>query len=302
MRPTERSRENSGAASNFQTLSQPCSYASLTSPKLRYWAEQMRPYWDESGSGMEVPVHRKIWEWAFIASALNDCDMLNPGAKGLGFGVGKEPLVPLLASLGCRLVATDQAPDSAELAGWSESNQFANDIEALNEKGLCDSAQFKELVTVRTVDMREIPKDLDGFDFTWSSCAFEHLGSIKEGLKFILEQMQCLRIGGIAVHTTEFNVGSNSDTVAAGPTVLFRRRDLQELAVDLSNQGNLVNLDFTLGSAEADLHVDSPPWSGPHLRLKHDGYTITSFGLVIQKGKQRPRSAFSKLKLRLNRR
>ena len=302
MRQSESSTENSGSISNFQTLSQPCSYASLTSPKLRYWAEQMRPYWDESGSGIEVPVHRKIWEWAFIACTLSDNDMLNPGAKGLGFGVGKEPLVPLLASLGCVIVATDQAPDSAELAGWSGSNQFANDIKALNEKKLCDSAKFEELVTLRTVDMREIPKGLNGFDFTWSSCAFEHLGSTREGLRFILEQMQCLRVGGIAVHTTEFNVSSNSDTVAAGPTVLFRRRDLEELATDLRSQGHLVNLDFTLGSAEADLHVDSPPWSGPHLRLKHDGYTITSFGLVIQKGTQRPRSAFSKLKLQLSRR
>ncbi|TAN25331.1 MAG: SAM-dependent methyltransferase [Actinomycetota bacterium] len=227
--------------------------------------------------------------------------MLRPQAKGLGFGVGKEPLVSLFASLGCTIVATDQSFDSAQSAGWSQSNQFAGELKALNEKGLCDPALFEELVTFRTVDMRAIPQDLSGFDFTWSSCAFEHLGSISEGLKFVLDQMKCLRVGGIAVHTTEFNVSSNSDTITTGPTVLFRRRDIEDLARHLRHQGNLINLDFTLGATEADLHVDSPPWSGTHLRLKHDGYTITSFGLVIQKGQQRSTPPFLKLKLQLNR-
>ncbi|NNN20123.1 MAG: SAM-dependent methyltransferase [Acidimicrobiaceae bacterium] len=198
--------------------------------------------------------------------------------------VGKEPLVPLFAAQGCEIVATDQSYDAAQSTGWSQSNQYAGQIGSLNEKNLCDSQLFEKMVTFRTVDMRHIPKDLRGFDFTWSSCAFEHLGSIAAGLKFVLEQMECLSPGGIAVHTTEFNLGSNSETIEKGPTVLFRRRDLEKLSKKLKLRGNMVNLDFTPGSTEADLHVDSPPWSGTHLRLQHEGFIITSYGIVIKKG------------------
>lgn len=264
-----------------------------------HWAVQMRPYWDETRSGMDVPLHRKIWEWSFITSALADNDMLRPGTTGLGFGVGKEPLVPLFASLGSKILATDQSPEAAGAAGWSESNQFAGELAAMNDKAICEPEQFEKLVTFRTVDMREVPRDLRGFDFTWSSCAFEHLGTIEKGLAFVIDQMQCLRPGGIAVHTTEFNVSSLSETTESGPTVLFRRRDLEKLAKHLKSRGHEIELDFTLGSTEADLHVDSPPWSGAHLRLDHDGYVITSFGLVVRKGSDRMGRPFSRIMSRL---
>lgn len=292
---------NSVSGLKLLTFSRPCSYSSLTSPNLRHWAEQMRPYWDEQRMGMDVPVHRKIWEWAFIASALAENDMLRPGRTGVGFGVGKEPLVPLFASLGCRVVATDQSPDAAMSAGWSGSNQFAGNLSSLNELGLCDKQLFESLVTFQTVDMREIPGDLKDFDFTWSSCAFEHLGTIEEGIEFVLKQMACLRPGGIAVHTTEFNISSNRSTVARGPTVLFRRRDLERLSKLVKNNGDTVNLDFTLGSTEADTHVDRPPWSGAHLRLEHDEYVITSFGLVIRKGEGAVGTPMSRMISRLAR-
>ena len=81
--------------------------------------------------------------------------------------------------------------------------------------------------------MRQLPPDLDGFNFTWSACAFEHLGSIKLGQEFIQNQMHCLRPGGVAVHTTEYNVLSNADTISEGETVLFRRRDVERIVKHL---------------------------------------------------------------------
>ncbi|NNN20180.1 MAG: hypothetical protein HKL84_10080 [Acidimicrobiaceae bacterium] len=78
---------NSSQAANFLALSQVCSYSSLESKELKHWAEEMRPHWDENQTGMVVPLHRKIWEWAFIASTLAGQHMLKPGIRGLGFGV-----------------------------------------------------------------------------------------------------------------------------------------------------------------------------------------------------------------------
>ena len=43
--------------------------------------------------------------------------------------------------------------------------------------------------------MNELPGDLAGFDFTWSSSAFEHLGSLEAGARFVERQMHCLRPG-----------------------------------------------------------------------------------------------------------
>jgi SAM-dependent methyltransferase len=232
-----------------------------------------------------VPLHRKLWEWFFIAEALAERDMLRPGRRGLGFGVGKEPLVALFASMGCEVVATDQSTEEASAGGWTDGVQFAGNLAGLNDKALCDQEAFGRLATFRTVDMRAIPEHLTDFDFTWSSCAFEHLGSLEEGLRFVREQMRCLRPGGVGVHTTEFNLSSDSETVRDGPTVIYRRRDLVELMRALRRQGDRVELDFSLGQSEDDLHVDRPPWSGSHLRLEIEGYVATSFALIIEKGK-----------------
>lgn len=258
-----------------------CSFASLTSPALLQWADALRPAWDRARSGAPYVVHRQLWEWLFIAEALHERGLLGPGRRGVGFGVGREPLPSLFASLGCRVVATDQAPESAR--DWADVDQYAGELDALNAYGICDAETFRANVVYRTVDMRQIPADLAGFDFTWSSCAFEHLGSIAAGVQFVLDQMRCLRPGGVAVHTTEYNVGSNHHTVESGHTVLFRRRDLEALAATLRRQGHAVSLDFSLGVDEADEHVDREPWEGAHLRLEIAGFVASSYALVIEK-------------------
>ncbi len=261
-----------------------CRREQLDSPRFLSWAERMRPSWDLANSGEPVFVHRKLWEWLFTVVALDERDRLRDGMHGLGFGVGQEPLASLFASLGCTIVATDMAHEEAERAGWTVADQFAGGLELLNKHGLCDEAVFRERVSYRTVDMNAVPDDLTGFDFTWSSCSFEHLGSIDRGLTFIKEQMKCLRRGGVAVHTTEFNVGSNHETIDHEATVLFRRRDLQRLAWWLYSHGHRIRLDFRPGTLPDDDHVDAAPFSSVHLRTAILGYTTTSFGLIVRKG------------------
>jgi SAM-dependent methyltransferase len=264
--------------------SQMCRREQLDSPPFRRWAERMRPAWDQANTGVPVFVHRKLWEWLFIAEALRERGRLREGMRGLGFGVGQEPLASLFASLGCTIVATDMAHDQAERAGWTVEEQFAGDLALLNKHGMCDEDLFRERVSYRTVDMNAVPDDLRGFDFTWSSCSFEHLGSIDRGLAFVKEQMKCLRRGGVAVHTTEYNVGSNRETIDHEATVLFRRRDFRRLARSLYRHGHRIRLDFRPGTLPDDEHVDASPYSSVHLRTAILGYTTTSFGLIIRKG------------------
>ena len=265
-----------------------CTEASLTSDRFVRWAERIRPAWDHAGSGLPVLIHRKLWEWLFIIEALSERGMLLPGRRGLGFGVGNDPLPSLFASLGCEIVATDLDVAQATEAGWVAGGQHAAALADLNRAGLCDPDQFAQRVSFRPVDMNRIPDGLRGFDFTWSACAFEHLGSIERGQEFLLRQMSCLRPGGVAVHTTEFNVSSDRSTVTWGPTVLFRRRDVDWIARHLRRGGDRLDVDFDTGSSVADRHVDVPPYTNVHLKTMVSSYVTTSLALVIEKNPDRP--------------
>jgi hypothetical protein len=43
-------------------------------------------------------------------------------------------------------------------------------------------------------------------------------------------------------------------------------------------------MDYTLGSAPEDLHVDVPPYTDVHLRTQLGEYVTTSVALIITKG------------------
>lgn len=265
-----------------------CTEASLHSADFLNWAERLRPAWDHSGSGVPVYDHRKLWEWLFIVQALYERGKLASGMRGLGFGVGQDPLVALFASMGCEVVATDLDLETATEAGWVQSSQFSTEPGQLNQYGLCDPDVFAKRVTLRTVDMNDIPPDLTGFDFTWSACAFEHLGSIGAGVDFVKNQMRCLEPGGTAVHTTEYNVSSNRSTVETGPTVVFRERDIRSLLAALSSSGHTSELDLDPGSSEMDAHVDVEPYTQVHLKIMIGDYVATSLGLIVEKSLAAP--------------
>lgn len=239
-----------------------CTQEQLESPVFRRWARKLR---------QPFVLHRKLWEFCYIVQALHERGVLRPGSRGLGFGVGQERLPAPFASLGCQVVATDLGEEKARNAGWGSTNQHAASPQALANPGLCKPSVFAERVSFRPVDMSAIPPDLRGFDFTWSSCSLEHLGSIRKGQEFLSRMMDTLKPGGVAVHTTEFNLSSNASTLDDQPTVLFRRRDIEDLAAHLSTRGQRIRLDFSLGSRVADHYIDVPPYQhdpGPCRRAR----------------------------------
>ena len=146
-------------------------------------------------------------------------------------------------------------------------------------------AEFDRLVRFAPVDMNAIPAGLEGFDLCWSSCAFEHLGSIEHGLRFVEASLRTLRPGGIAVHTTEFNLSSDTDTFEAENLCLFRRRDMEALLERLARAGHTPwPLNLYPGDGAIDAHIDLPPYALPHLKLQVGQYVTTSIGIVVQKG------------------
>lgn len=229
--------------------------------------------------------HRKLWEYCYIYEALRENDVLKPNSKGLGFGVGKEPLPAAFASHGCQITATDLHTEKAFQLGWVSTNQHSSKLQDLNERNICEPELFEKLVTFEFLDMNHIPdKYTNAYDFTWSSCSFEHCGNIELGKQFIINQMKCLKPGGIAVHTTEYNLSSNEKTIEYGPFVLFRKKDIEWMIETLRDGGHKIEIDFTAGTGPIDSFVDLPPYQGDfHLRLKLGHYTSTSIGLIIKK-------------------
>ncbi|MCL5445433.1 MAG: methyltransferase domain-containing protein [Actinobacteria bacterium] len=264
--------------------SQLCTYNTLTSDPFLAWADRLRPAWDPDHlDPRPVMIHRKMWEWLFIANALEERGVLGPGKRGLGFGVGKEPLVAAFAKIGCQILATDLPASQARSAGWTDTGQeYAGGLDGLNVPLLCPPDLFFDRVTYRDLNMTDLPADLGEFDFTWSSCAFEHLGSLDAGIDFVVEQMRYVSPGGVAVHTTECNLSSNDATIDSGATVLYRRADLDALARRLLGLRYRVDLDLGEGDTFADRHVDVPPFSDTHLRTTLGDFVTTSAGLIIE--------------------
>ena len=102
--------------------------------------------------------------------------------------------------------------------------------------------------------------------------------------------LRVLKRGGVAVHTTEYNISSNERTVASGPVVLFRQRDFRALEAALAADGHAVApFDFETGHEPVERYVDLPPFGAePHLRLRLPfglaSYATTSIGIVVVKG------------------
>ena len=254
-----------------------CRQLHFSTDEFRFWMNAM---------GRPPRMHRKEWEWFFIAQALFERGMLEDGKKGLAFAVGREPLPALFAALGCQILATDQAPDKAVASGWSESGMYSSAVESLNDEGICPRDKFFASVSYANLDMNDIHLDSDErFDFCWSSCAFEHLGSLEHGMSFVENSLDVLVSGGIAVHTTEFNLSSNDDTMETPGCSIFRRRDIDALVARLEAAGHHVEpFNWDTGPGFAETVVDLPPYKqSPHLRLKIMQYDCTSLGLIVRK-------------------
>jgi 2-polyprenyl-3-methyl-5-hydroxy-6-metoxy-1,4-benzoquinol methylase len=246
-------------------------------------AEQFsEPHYTRLAKAINQPVfmHRKQWEYIYIARALEHFGLMSPAASGLGFGCGKEPIVALMARDGVRVLATDIAPEVEGDHNWGSRSAMD-----LFYGGICSEEKFQQQVSFRDVNMNSMPADLGTHDFVWSCCALEHLGSLGAGMDFIVNSLQFVKPGGIAIHTTELNVSSDDDTLESTGLSLYRKRDILGLQDRLHGMGcSLLPLNFYAGSLPADLHIDLPPYrQALHLKLQIERYVVTSFGLVICK-------------------
>ena len=270
--------------------SKPATQADMESRWAAYWLSELK---------VPLMFHRKLWEYVYVMQALWEAGMLEQGRRGLGFGCGREPMPSYFAARNVEVCVTDLAPEETIGRGWQETAQHAATLDSAFHPHLVDRNVFDRQVRLEHVDMNAIPTHLRDFDFAWSICALEHLGSIEKGLAFIENSLATVRDGGMVVHTTEFNFTREDETIDNWITVLFQRRHFEELVDRLHSAGHQVApLDFNVGKDPMDHFIDVPPfpddWNSqmreywgnksPHLKLNIDGFPTTCFGLIITKG------------------
>lgn len=241
--------------------------------------------------------HRKQWEFVYIVRALRAAGVLRKGARGLVFAAGHEPTISYFASLGANITATDMDAKRAVTAGWATTGQHASQLNDLYRDYHAHTLQqFRHHVSFQVADMNRLNTSWYGqYDFVWSTCSLEHVGSIALGKLFALKSANMLRPGGIAVHTTEFTLSSQSATVEEGATVMWRRADVEELRADLRGFGFEVGgACFGSGHHWVDRHVDLPPYNSTnhnaaasrpknHMRLQLQGHVATSVGWTARR-------------------
>lgn len=263
-----------------------CCQADMEGDWVRHWCAVL---------GMAPAFHRKVWEDCFAPQALWEAGMLVPGHRGLGFAVGREPLPAVFAARGVEVLATDLDPADERARAWLDTDQHATRMDVTTGDAPSDVPAAHGRIRFRPVDMTCIPDDLlrREFDFIWSICALEHLGSLEAGEDFVRTAMRCLRPGGIAVHTTEYNVDPDGETLEAGGTVFYQRRHLDRLARSLAAEGHeMLPIQDAPGAPKLfDRLVDLPPYphqggpaDTPHLRLALAGHTVTSAGIIVRAG------------------
>jgi hypothetical protein len=246
--------------------------------------------WDAMAFDGPSPLyrHRKMWEWCAISQALDVRGMLARRRRGCGFAVGHEPLPSLFASLGAHILATDLRPEAG--SHWANSGEHCDSLENLHWPNLIRWSEFSDRVSFRPVDMRI----MDGlsnstFDFVWSSCALEHLGSLEAGIAFIERSTDLLKPGGVGIHTTEFNISSERETLESGETVIYRKSDITSLAHRIAERSAALHaLNFEPGNDQADLAYDEPPYyvSGrQHVKLRIGRFVSASIILIVQKNR-----------------
>jgi len=235
-------------------------------------------------------INRKAWEWVYIIQALSERGMLSPGKRGLGFAVGSEPLVSFFASNDVTITATDLDLSNEQTQYWSSTNQHVKELSQLLIPEICDIKMFKRNVSFAPVDMNCIPNTLKGFDFCWSSCAFEHLGSEKNGEAFILNTLNTLKPGGVSVHTTEFNLTTDKSYQLQGDnpyTTVFGKSFFEGLYNKIVETGGcFAPLDFRLGNHPDEDYIYN--WEGTrnHFKLVLGEVIATSIGIIIIKGRK----------------
>ncbi|NJR66195.1 MAG: methyltransferase domain-containing protein [Leptolyngbyaceae cyanobacterium CRU_2_3] len=172
------------------------------------------PNFQTTGALLSLPGrNRKIWEYIQVYNGLNHLGLLNGKTHALGLGVGTEPLIYAFTNVCQKVVATDLYNSQ----NWSTASLPTDAVYQAN----CFPYERDRLI-VQHMDMTHVEYPDESFDFIWSCCSIEHVGTFEELHRVYQEIHRVLKPGGIAALTTEYNP---TDRPSYEPNMLFTDQD-----------------------------------------------------------------------------
>ena len=165
--------------------------------------------------------HRKQWEFAMVFHALKSLGLLTPGNTALSMGGGRERLSYAVASHIKQIVITDLYEEGTM---WDCAR--TDDPEHFIKSDMPFPVDPTKLTALR-MDMRELQFPDSSFDFCYSCCAIEHIGSDGDFLEHLNEVHRVLKDGGIYVLTTEMHYGP--EVIVAPNNYIFSPPYLNQL-------------------------------------------------------------------------
>jgi hypothetical protein len=227
-------------------------YRDFTTDWFRKWDQKLK---------FDKRMHRKWWEMSIVCESLESNGMLARGKKGVGFGVGSEILPSMFGEMGCEILATDMLPESwgSTHCRFYEANQKYGIQTRVVDMNWIDGAGAYEAV------------EENGYDFSWSICSMDHCGNAWLTKRFLLNQMNCLRANGLAVHTAEYTI--NHGLPREGTTAWLTWEDILDVSILMRSLGYVfAPVDWFMGNAVQDHMIDLHPFEGPvHIKAETHG-------------------------------
>lgn len=142
--------------------------------------------------------HRKLWEFAMAALALERGKVLHEDAIGLSVGAGHEPILYWLANKIRWLIATDLYADAGEWASGEASVTMLADPDSF-----APYPYHRERLTVVHMDALDLRFEEGLFDFAFSMGSIEHFGGFDQAVESLRQMARVVRSKGIVTVTTE---------------------------------------------------------------------------------------------------
>jgi hypothetical protein len=216
--------------------------------------------------------HRKDWENAAVIETIQSSGCYGHGKRGIGFGVGDEILSELFVTDGCQITATDLLGDD-----WGTTHNGMNRLRG------------KQNIDVRIVDMNWLrgeshrqAVESEAYDFSWSVCSADHCGSVWLTKRFLLNQMNVLRPGGIAVHTAEYSTDGRMPR--QGGTSFMTAHDVMDLQSLAYRAGyEMAPVDWFFGDTFEDHIVDYQGDGAVHIKSGTENSWATCVLFALRK-------------------
>jgi SAM-dependent methyltransferase len=229
--------------------------------------------------------HRKEWEVAMAALALNDGAVLRPDAEILGIGAGSEATLFWLTNYVRRVWATDLYANPGSWVGAAPPTML------LDPGSAWDGPWNPRRLVVQHMDACELHYEDETFDGIFSSGSIEHFGSLERIGIAMDEAFRVLKRGGTASFSTEFLI-SGDPLVDEEHIVCFTPELIERVIVGRRDWVPITTIDYQLTEATLATEIESSEYNAreargdsinPHCVLRVESNVITSVHIALRK-------------------